>query len=148
MQSIGALRDLALFDRERIEHVVTQHNALRLAGNFDGMSEYYSDHAVLDLLGDRRHFHFAGRYEGRDEVVGALRAMSTEIQFLSADIENLLIDGDNAMMRTKVHVRHRGTGASHSHEIWDLFGFQQGLIISQAKFIDINAVRRMRSGRD
>ena len=148
MQSIGALRDLASFDRERIEHVVTVHNALRLAGNFVGMSQYYAEHAVLELLGDERHFHFAGLYEGRDEVVGAFRSMSIEIQFISAEIQTLLIDGDNAMMRTKVHVRHHGTGATHSHEIWDLFGFQQGLIVSQAKFIDINALNRLRNGRN
>ena len=146
MQSIDLLRQLAVLDRERIEHAVTQHGQLRLAGNFDGMAEYYSGHAVLELVGNPRHFIYAGIYEGVAQIIGAFKQMQTEIEFLNSEIKNLLIDQDSAMMRCAVKVRHRGTGLALSQEIWDLFRFEDGLISHHTKMIDVSSFKKMSSG--
>ena len=146
MQSIEVLRDLAVFDRERIEHAVNRHGELRAANNYDAMAEYYSEHAVLELLGNRRTFHFAGIHRGRNAVIDILKRMGMEVEFISAEITELLIDGDRAMMRSKVRVRHRGTGLVLSQEIWDLFRFENGLIAGQTKFFDLKSFDRLRGG--
>ena len=147
MQSIEALKKLAVFDRERIEHVVSRHRELRLAEDFQGMAEFYAGHASLELLGNPKQFTYAGVYLGRAGVVDALRRMGTEVEFLDSETLDMLIDHDRAMMRNRVRVRHRGTGKALSHEIWDIFRFEAGLIVHQVKFIDLKSFDALSGSR-
>lgn len=147
MQSLEALKQLAALDRDRIEQVLTMHNRLRAAGEFEALSDCYCEQAELELLGNPRYFAYAGRYRGRPAVIEAFRRMGTEVQFIEAEIRDILVDCDRAMMRTHARLRHRGTGLSLEHEIWDIFRFDNGLIAHQTKLIDLQAFNRLSAGQ-
>jgi hypothetical protein len=146
MQSIESLKQLAVFDRDRIEHVLVVHNGLRAAAQFDDIGAQYSDVATLDILGNPRFLPYAGRYEGRSEIVGVLRRMGTDVEFISTEVLDVLVDHNRAMLRARARLRHRGTGLTLSQEIWDVFDFEDGLIVSQTKHFDLQTFRRLCAG--
>lgn len=146
MQSFESLKQLAVFDRERIEHVVVLHNRLRAAAQFEDIGAQYSDVATLDILGNPKFLPYAGRYEGRSEIVGVLRQMATEIEFISTEVLDVLVDHSRALLRARARLRHRGTGLTLSQEIWDIFDFENGLIVRQTKHFDLQTFHRLCAG--
>jgi ketosteroid isomerase-like protein len=147
MQSLEALKKLAVFDREQIEHVLFQHNRLRAVARLGDLAEAFSEHAVLEILGDPGMLPYAGRYDGRLAIVDVLQRLAMEVKFLSSEIADLLVDHDRAMMRVSAMMRHRGTGLVLQQEIWDIFTFEAGLIVHQTKHFDIKTFRRLCAGR-
>ncbi len=147
MQSLDALKQLAVFDRETIELTLGQHNRLRAAARIGELADAYAEHAVLDVLGNPKAIFYAGRYEGKPAIVDVMRRLSTEVEFLESEVADVLIDHDRAMMRVRAKVRHRGTGMSLQQEIWDMFRFENGLIVQQTKHFDTSTFSRLCAGR-
>ncbi len=146
MQSLDALRQLTVLDRERIEHVIRCVLDLRVQSNFSEMSKFCADNVVLEVVGDPRRFIYAGKYCGRDAVLDCVRRMGVEIDYLDYELLDLLIDHDKALLRRRVFVRHRGTGITIPHEIWDRLRFEDGMVVEISKFIDVDAYNRLQGG--
>lgn len=143
MQSIEILKRLALLDRDRIERVLEDVLDLRAGNRFDQLVALTTTDVSMEVVGDRRRFAFAGRYDGQAAVIAAHYRMHVDVEFFDQTVADRLVDQDRAFLRRIVRVRHRGTGQVCEHEIWDLLRFRDGLISHMTKFIDANAFEGM-----
>ena len=139
MQSIDILRQLAVLDRDRIEQVLHDLIELRTNENVEAFSKLAAPNIVLEVVGDPRHFGPAGRYPGKVAAMDVLRRMIIDVIHLDYEILDQMIDHDKAMVRRIVRARHRGTGITLEHEIWDLVQFEDGMISRITKFVDMHA---------
>ena len=144
MQSAETLGRLAVLDRDLIENTIREIHLLRSQAKFDALERYLAPKAVFEYVGDRRVFHYAGRYVGKKNIIELYKTINTEIEMLDSQLLNCIIERDRAFSRRRVAVRHRGTSRFERHEIWDVWRFCDGLVVSSQKLIDISAFGRLR----
>lgn len=145
MESIEARLKLAALDRDRMEDAVNAIHALRADCKFQDMVQHYAPHAILQVTGHADIFPLAGRYEGVSGILDFFRSTTTEIEMFESETLEVLVDCDRAFSRRRVFVRHRGAGKPRGHEIWDVFRFENGLVVDQVKMIDTAAFLRLQN---
>jgi len=148
MQSDELSSRLAVLDRDLIENLIRDIHQLGADAKFEAMEKYLAPQAEFEYIGDRSQFPFAGRYVGKSEIIDLYRAMNTEIEIINGALLDIMIDGNRAFSRRWVDVRHRGTGARESHEIWDTWKFRDGEVEKSVKLLDISAFERLQGVKD
>lgn len=143
MQSEETLSLLAALDRDVIENAIKDICDLQVQGRFDALERYLAPGAEFRFLGDPRAFPYAGLCVGKKNIIGFYRRFHTEIEFLDHDVTDCIVEGERAFSRRVVSVVHRGTSLGEQHEIWDLWRFRNGLVMSSVKLLDISAYDRM-----
>ena len=136
MQSIDALRSLAAFDREIIENLVRAFFDARARGDNTTMLGFYAPTAVVTLMGDTSLHPCAGRYVGIEAIADMLRRIDTNFEYVDADITDLVIDHDTAVIRRFKTMRHVGTGEIRRLHMCDWIRFQNGQIVEVTEYSD------------
>jgi ketosteroid isomerase-like protein len=112
----------------------------------DALDRFCNDDICFRVLG-----HHAARsgpltYQGRDAVGLGVRNIHTNLQFMSFDIEDLIIDGHDAALRWHARFRHRGTGATGEFCVFDHIVLRNGLISSYSEFLDTDGFVKLMAG--
>jgi len=143
MQSSDVSRQLAVFDRERIERVMHEVASFRAGGAVEKIASLLCEDIRLEFAGNLPGFPFLGEYHGREAALFMLNRMRTEIEYVSFDILAAIIELDSAFMRRRAVLRHRGTGKSGAVEIWDTYRFRDGMVSELVLFPDLAALRQL-----
>lgn len=143
MQSSDSTARLAALDRDLISAAIQKIYQMRGDGDFEMFHRYVAPHAVFENIGDRRVFPFAGRFEGLDAIIEMHQRINMEVEIISWEIRNILIDADEAFSSREVATHHRGTGIQIFHEIWDFWRFENGLVTRSKKLVDASGYDRL-----
>jgi ketosteroid isomerase-like protein len=112
----------------------------------EALDRFCNDDICFRVLG-----HHAARkgpltYEGKEAVALGVRNIHTNLQFLSFDIEDIMIDGHEAALRWHARFRHRGTGATGEFCVFDHIILRNGLISSYSEFLDTDGFVKLMAG--
>ncbi|MGL4241557.1 MAG: nuclear transport factor 2 family protein, partial [Beijerinckiaceae bacterium] len=127
-----------------IEATVRSFWADRLRNAPEAIERYCADDVVFRILGGAPDA--PTMFSGREAVLEAVRTIDTNLEFLSFEIVDLIVDGGEVGLRWLASLRHRGTGALGDLAVFDLIRIQNGLIVSYSEFLDTDGFNRLISG--
>ncbi|MGL4242973.1 MAG: nuclear transport factor 2 family protein, partial [Beijerinckiaceae bacterium] len=141
MLTVETTYALNVIDRNVIEATVRGFWADRLRNAPEAIERYCADDVVFHILGGAPETPTV--FSGREAVLEAVRTIDTNLEFLSFEIVDLIIDGGEVGLRWLASLRHRGTGALGDLAVFDLIRIQNGLIVSYSEFLDTDGFNRL-----
>jgi ketosteroid isomerase-like protein len=85
-------------------------------------------------------------YIGLDEVVRAIRNFDVNVEFLSFEIQDLIVDAEKVALRWYSMLRHRGTGVTTELVSCSIITVRNGLIIEYDQYLDSESYLRLVAG--
>jgi ketosteroid isomerase-like protein len=130
MQSFETVQFLAYVDRDLLERRATDLFDHMAAHDLDKALKLFAPQASVTLGQDLRAMPFYGRHQGLSAIRKVLRDVHIEYEVLRQDIQDVMLDGDRAVLRRLCRLRHRGTGKVCNITFCDWLRFEEGMIIS------------------
>jgi ketosteroid isomerase-like protein len=146
MQTHELMFSLDPLDRGQVDGLIRGFWQELLRNPSDALAQFCCDDINFRVLGHHASRRGALTYEGRDAVALAVRNIHTNLQFLSFDIEDLIIDGHEAALRWHAKFRHRGTGATGEFCVFDHIAIRNGQISSYSEFLDTDGFVKLIAG--
>jgi ketosteroid isomerase-like protein len=143
MQSFQTIQFLAYVDRDLLERRVTDLFSFMAAYKWDRALELFAHHGRVTLGSDLRAMPFYGSHQGLAAIRKVLRDIHIEYEVLDQDIQDILLDGDRAVVRRLCRLRHRGTGKTCNVTFCDWLQFENGLILSLDSVCDAMALAEL-----
>ncbi len=146
MQTEDLISSLDPLERSQVDRLIRGFWQELLRNPSEALDHFCGDDICFRVLG-----HHAARsgpltYQGRDAVALGVRNIHTNLQFLSFDIEDLIIDGNDIALRWHAKFRHRGTGATGEFCVFDHIIIRNGLISSYSEFLDTDGFVKLMAG--
>lgn len=145
MISGEANRALQNLDRESIDATIRRFWRDRLIDAPAAIARHCTPDVVFQIIGSGREAGEAA-CQGRDAVSEMVRTIDTNVEFLSFDILDMIIDGDKAALLWQAKLAHRGTGAVSDLSVFDLITIENGLVAKYIEFLDSDSFRRLMRG--
>jgi hypothetical protein len=130
MQSFETIQFLAYVDRDLLERRAANLFEYMADHALDRAASLFAPHACVTLGHDLRAMPFYGRHQGLGAIRKVLRDIHIEYEVLWQDIQDVMLDGDRAVLRRLCRLRHRGTGKVCNITFCDWLRFEDGLIVS------------------
>ena len=115
----------------------------RVMGDFDFLESISAPDIVVKLIGDRALFAYCGEYHGRKDARQALEQAYIEFSFHNMNIDHMLIEGDQVVMRWSGVLRNRGTGARGHFEGFTHLIFEDGLVKEYYALVDTASMGKL-----
>jgi ketosteroid isomerase-like protein len=139
LQTVETIRRLGEVDRELIKSVLAAIFARRMAGDVDGMLEFFAADVVCFPETTWGHARYPRRIVGREAVREALKQRHINYVTLSLAVHRTLIDGDQVAVHVTTKMRERGSGVSYTFDAVSFFRFRDGLVVELCEFPDGSA---------
>jgi ketosteroid isomerase-like protein len=107
------------------------------------MIDYFHDDCIFHVIGTSHDYSFSGDYYGRDQILGLLRRIDTDIEMQDHRILNVVIDGDTVGLRRSTMVRHRGTSARARLLVGNFVRLRDDRIAEISEYVDTCWLKRM-----
>jgi ketosteroid isomerase-like protein len=146
MQTNELIFSLDPLDRSQIDGLIRDFWQELLRNPSDALHRFCNDDICFRVLGHHATRRGPMTYEGKDAVTLAVRNIHTNLQFLSFDIEDLIVDGHEAALRWHAKFRHRGTGATGEFCVFDHIVIKNGLISNYSEFLDTDGFVKLMAG--
>jgi ketosteroid isomerase-like protein len=109
----------------------------RARGEFEPGLALFHENATYRLLGSRALIPSAGVRVGKAEIREAWRAFDTDFQFLSFEVDDLVLEGmHTCYISWRMILRHRGTGATVDLECVDRLKWVDHKIVDYTHYFD------------
>ena len=132
-------------NREALLDQIRRAYAARSKGDLDDLMTAFHPEAVFTLVGDKQALSVAGSAQGHSAVREGMDKFISTFEFVERHILSELVEGDRAVVHSRVTVRFRPKNSKHRTEILDLFRFQNGKIIELMEFADTALIGKMMS---
>jgi ketosteroid isomerase-like protein len=132
-------------NRESIVELIRRAYAARDRGDLQDLMMAFHPEAAFTLVGDNRVLELAGSVHGHQGVREAMDGFIATFQFVERQVLSELVEGDRAVVHSRLVVRHGPTGATQTTAILDLFNFRDGKIIELMEFADTALIKDMLS---
>jgi ketosteroid isomerase-like protein len=129
-------RPTQMTDRE-IRRRIAEITRLRLAGDLDGMMQYFAPDVVVHYNCTKEGLFTPGVLKGRDAFWTNLKFTEENYQGVNGEIVDILVENDLSAMRWRSRWRHRGTQLSYPLEMAYFLRWRDGLVIEMHEFLDI-----------
>jgi ketosteroid isomerase-like protein len=88
----------------------------------------------------------SSEFKGMDAVLDAVRDIDINLEFLTFDIRDLIVDGGRVALRWHATLRNRGTGVHGDLAVFDLIAIDDGKIAFYAEYLDSDGFVRLMTG--
>ena len=132
-------------NREALLDQIRRAYAARSKGDLDDLMTAFHPEAVFTLVGDKEALSVTGSAQGHSAVREGMDKFISTFEFVERHILSELVEGDRAVVHSRVTVRFRPKNSEHRTEILDLFRFQNGKIIELMEFADTALIGKMMS---
>jgi ketosteroid isomerase-like protein len=146
MQTVETTYALHALDRDAIDRLIRSFWSLRLANAPEAVRRHAAPDVIFRILGNPGGGEGYCVFEGQDAVIESVRFIDTNLEFVSFDIVDLIVDGPRAALRWHATVRHRGTGVVGDLAVLDLITVEGGLITQYVEFFDTDGFQRLMAG--
>ena len=130
-------------NRESMLGIVRGAYAARGRGDLDGLMSAFHPAAVFTLVGDKKALDVAGSVEGHAGLREALAGYIIAFEFVERDILSDIVEGDRAVVHSRLTVRYKPKNKVWTTEVLDLFKFQDGKIMELIEFADTAQIKDM-----
>jgi ketosteroid isomerase-like protein len=132
-------------NREALLDQVRRAYAARGKGALDDLMTEFHPEAVFTLVGDKQALSVTGSVQGHSAVREGMDKFISNFEFVERHILSELVEGDRAVVHSRITVRFRPKNREHKTEVLDLFRFQNGKIIELIEFADTGLIGKMMS---
>jgi ketosteroid isomerase-like protein len=139
LQTVETIRRLGEVDRELIKDVLSAIFARRMAGDVDGMLEFFAPDVVCFPESTWGHARYPRRIVGKEAVREALRQRHINYVTLKLVVHRTLIDGDQVAVHRTTRMRERGSDVTYTFDTVSFFRFRDGLVVELCEFPDGSA---------
>jgi len=132
----------------RNEMLETIHRAYeaRATGDMEGLMTAFHSHGAFELKGEQKHLQVAGLMEGHDNVRAAMAGFVDTFEFVKRDIIATVVEGERAVVHSRVAVRFIPTDTTVETDILDVFTFKDGKISRLEEFADTAMIKHLMGG--
>jgi ketosteroid isomerase-like protein len=132
----------------RNEMLETIHRAYeaRATGDMEGLMTAFHSQGAFELKGEQKHLQVAGLTEGHANVRAAMTGFVDTFKFVKRDIIATVVEGDRAVVHSRVAIRFIPTDTTVETDILDVFTFKDGKIIRLEEFADTAMVKHLMGG--
>ncbi len=146
MQTTAVTYALHTLDRDATERFIRRFWAERLVDSEAAIRRHTAPDIKFRVLGAPGSCVAPLSYDDQEAVVAAVRGIDTNLEFLSFDIVDLVIDGPRVALRWHASLQHRGTGVCGDLAVFDLIVLHDGKIVSYSEFLDTDGFQRLMAG--
>jgi ketosteroid isomerase-like protein len=132
-------------NREALLDQVRRAYAARDKGALDDLMAEFHPEAVFTLVGDKQALSVTGNAMGHSAVKEGMDKFISTFEFVERHILSELVEGDRAVIHSRITVRFRPKNSEHKTEVLDLLRFQNGKIIELIEFADTALIAKMMS---
>jgi ketosteroid isomerase-like protein len=130
-------------NREAMLEVVRGAYAARGRGDLEGLMSAFHPTAVFTLVGDKKALDVVGSVQDHAGLREALGGYIANFEFGKREILSELVDGDRAVVHSRLVVRYKPKNKVWTTDVLDLFKFQDGKIIELIEFTDTAQIKDM-----
>src|ERR1700757_466045 len=130
-------------NRETMLEVIRGAYAARRVGDLEGLISAFHPAAVFTLVGDKKALDVVGSVQGHGGVREALGGFIASFEFGDRDILSEVVEGDRAVVHSRLVVRYKPKNRVWTTEVLDLFTFQDGKIMELIEFADTAQIKDM-----
>src|ERR1700733_5230984 len=132
-------------NREALLDQVRRAYAARDKGALDNLMAEFHPEAVFTLVGDKQALSVTGSALGHSAVKEGMDKFISTFEFVERHILSELVEGDRAVVHSRITVRFRPKNSEHKTEVLDLLRFEDGKIIELIEFADTALIGKMMS---
>ena len=130
-------------NREAMLEVIRGAYAARRVGDLEGLISAFHPAAVFTLAGDKKALDVVGSVQGHGGLREALGGFITSFEFGDRDILSEVVEGNRAVVHSRLVVRYKPKNKVWTTEVLDLFKFQDGKIMELIEFADTAQIKDM-----
>jgi ketosteroid isomerase-like protein len=130
-------------NRETMLEVIRGAYAARRGGDLEGLMSAFHPAAVFTLVGDKKALDVVGSVQGHGGLREALGGYIAAFEFGQRDILTEVVEGNRAVVHSRLVVRYKPKDKVWTTEVLDLFKFQDGKIIELIEFADTAQIKDM-----
>jgi ketosteroid isomerase-like protein len=130
-------------NRETMLEVIRGAYAARRVGDLEGLVSAFHPAAVFTLVGDKKALDVVGSVQGHGDLREALGGFIANFEFGQRDILSEVVEGNRAVVHSRLVVRYKPKNKVWTTEVLDLFKFQEGKIIELIEFADTAQIKDM-----
>ncbi len=112
----------------------------------DAFERYCADEISVRLLQNPVAPGAPGHFQGKAAATFAIRTVLMNLEVLSFQVDDLIIDGHEAALRWRIHVQHRATGVTGDLAVFDHIVIRSGLITGYSSFFDTDGFSKLMAG--
>lgn len=129
--------------------LVREFFAARVAGDVARIGALIDDNVEWSISGPVDILPYAGQRRGKQAVLDTVVQQGRKIfEITDAQIDDIVVDGDKAMVRTRLSGIHRPTGRQISYSSAQLFAYRDGKIVRFRSIIDSFDAAEQMLGRE
>jgi ketosteroid isomerase-like protein len=129
--------------REDMLEVIRVAYAARADGDVVGLVAAFHPEGVFTLVGDKSALELTGSVQGHPTLREAFGQFIANFDFVERQILSELVEGQHAVVQSRLVVQHSPTGKTFRTEVLDLFRFQDGKIVELTEFADTAQIKAM-----
>ena len=130
-------------DRESMLQAIRDGYAARVRGDLDGVMQVFAEDASFRLNAAPPQVHLAHFAQDRDALRTSLAQLIDTFSFSDLQILDSIVEGSKVAVRLSFTVKAKPTGNVSRMEVFDLFEFKDGKIVSMTQFFDTAAAAQL-----
>jgi ketosteroid isomerase-like protein len=146
MQNEDAASVLSTLDRDSVDALIRRFWKERLKDSASAIGRHAADNIHFRILGGPPSIPGPWVFNGKEKTIEAARTIDTNLEFMSFEIVDLIIDGQEAALRWHARLRNRGTGVLGDLAVFDHIVIRDGRIARYEEFLDTDGFRRLMTG--
>jgi ketosteroid isomerase-like protein len=128
-----------------IEAIYRAYDA-RGRGDIEGIMAAFHPNAVFELKGEKDLLEVAGAVQGQPNLRAAMTGFIETFEFVKRDIVDVIVEGDRAVVHSRVEIRFIPKDVVVTTDILDTFRFEDGKIAELLEFADTALIKSLVSG--
>jgi ketosteroid isomerase-like protein len=129
--------------RDAMIDTIHQAYDARGKGDIEGLMAAFHPDAVFELKGDKDVLAVAGAVQGHPNLRATLSGLIEAFEFRKRDIIGTMVDGDRAVVHSRVEGRFVPKDISFTTDLLDTFRFRDGKIIELVEFADTALIKSL-----
>jgi ketosteroid isomerase-like protein len=125
-----------------IEAIYRAYDA-RGRGDIEGIMAAFHPNAVFELKGEKDLLEVAGAVQGQPNLRAAMTGFIETFEFVKRDIVDVIVEGDRAVVHSRVEIRFIPKDVVVTTHILDTFRFEDGKIAELLEFADTALIKSL-----
>jgi ketosteroid isomerase-like protein len=112
-------------------------------GDIEGLMAAFHPNAVFELKGEKELVEIAGAVQGHANLRAAMTGFIETFEFVKRDIVDAIVEGDRAVVHSRVEIRFIPRDVVVTTHILDTFRFEDGKITELVEFADTALIKSL-----
>jgi ketosteroid isomerase-like protein len=130
-------------DKAALEAVVREMYAARIRGDVDGILRHTDDDVEFSIAGCAASSAIPCAVHGSQALRDVMGRLISAFEFRNGHVIDMLVEGERAVVRSRVEVRVPGSDEAAETELVDLITFRDGKVLSFRQYADTALARRL-----